>query len=64
MSIRPRMVLKLAGAGLVLLLLAGLAAPFVNADRYGERLRASLERALGGKKTAQRAPASRKPGPR
>jgi hypothetical protein len=38
---------KLAGAALALLLAAGLAAPYLSADRYGERLRGSLERALG-----------------
>jgi hypothetical protein len=40
-------VAKLAGAALALLLAAGLAAPYLSADRYGERLRGSLERALG-----------------
>ena len=53
MSIRPRLVLKLAGGGLGLLLAAGLAAPYVNADRYGERLRTSLERALGGNRRVE-----------
>lgn len=53
MTIRPRFVLKLAGAGIGLLLLVGLAAPYVNADRYGERLRASLERALGGNRRVE-----------
>jgi hypothetical protein len=38
---------KLAGAAVALLLAAGLAAPYFSADRYGERLRGSLERSLG-----------------
>lgn len=46
MKLRPRFA-KLAGAALALLLAAGLAAPYLSADRYGERLRGSLERALG-----------------
>ena len=53
MTLRPRLVLKVAGGGLGLLLLVGLAAPYVNADRYGERLRASLERALGGNRRVE-----------
>lgn len=53
MKTRVRFVLKLAGAALALLLVAGLAAPYLNADRYGERLRASLERALGGKRQVE-----------
>jgi hypothetical protein len=47
MKIRPGTVLKLAGAALALLLVAGIVAPYLGADRYGERLRGSLERALG-----------------
>ena len=47
MKRRPRLLLKCAGIGLGALLVAGLAAPYISADRYGERLRASLERALG-----------------
>ncbi|HYW42054.1 MAG TPA: hypothetical protein VE959_04305 [Bryobacteraceae bacterium] len=39
--------LKLAGVALALLLLAGLIAPFLTADQFGQRLRGSLERALG-----------------
>jgi hypothetical protein len=42
-----RLRVKLSGAALALLLAAGLAAPYLSADRYGERLRGSLERALG-----------------
>jgi hypothetical protein len=51
--VRPRLVLKLAGAALGLLLMAGLTAPYLSADRYGERLRASLERALGGNRRVE-----------
>ena len=47
MKIRMGTVLKIAGGGLALLLIAGLAAPHLSADRYGERLRNSLARALG-----------------
>ena len=42
-----RLMLKALGALLALLLAVGLAAPYVNAGQYGERLRRSLERALG-----------------
>ena len=38
---------KVAGIGLGLLLVLGLAAPYISANQYGERLRRSLERALG-----------------
>jgi hypothetical protein len=41
--------LQIAGAAMVLLLLVGLMVPYVNADRYGQRLKDSLERALGRK---------------
>ena len=47
MRLRVRLALKLAGAALALLLVFGLAAPYLSADRYGERLRGSLERSLG-----------------
>jgi hypothetical protein len=47
MKIRPGTLLKLAGALLALLLMVGIAAPYLGAGRYGERLRGSLERALG-----------------
>jgi hypothetical protein len=46
-KIRPGTVLKLAGAALALLLVVGIVAPYLGADRYGQRLRGSLERALG-----------------
>jgi hypothetical protein len=42
-----RRLLKLAGLALAALLVAGIAAPYFTADRYGERLRNSLQRALG-----------------
>ena len=38
---------KIAGAALLLLLLAGFLVPYVNADRYGQRLKWSLQRSLG-----------------
>ena len=47
MRIRPGTVVRIAGAGLALLLAVGIVAPYLGADRYGERLRGSLERALG-----------------
>ena len=53
MRIRPRTVLKLAAAAVGLLLAVGLAAPYLSADRYGERLRGSLERALGGNRRVE-----------
>ena len=39
-------VLRIAAAGLLLLLIAGVAAPFVRVDQYREQIRAGLERAL------------------
>ncbi|MBZ5584768.1 MAG: hypothetical protein LAQ30_21670 [Acidobacteriia bacterium] len=44
---------KLAGGALALLLVAGLVAPYLSADRYGARLRGSLERALGGNRRVE-----------
>jgi hypothetical protein len=44
---RSRWLLRYGGIGLGVALAAGLAAPYISADRYGERLRGSLERALG-----------------
>jgi hypothetical protein len=44
---RLRTVLKSIGAFVALLMVAGIVAPFLNADRYGKRLQWSLERALG-----------------
>lgn len=46
-KIRPALLLKIGGIGLAVLLAAGVAAPYINAGQYGERLRRSLERALG-----------------
>jgi hypothetical protein len=42
-----RKAFKLAGGILALLLLLGLAAPYITADRFGVRLQGSLQRALG-----------------
>ncbi|MGD0496863.1 MAG: hypothetical protein ABSC23_00340 [Bryobacteraceae bacterium] len=53
MKIRARIALKILGAAALLLLAAGVAAPYLSADRYGERLRASLERALGGNRRVE-----------
>jgi hypothetical protein len=44
-----KILLKSAGAVLALYALGSLAAPQISADSYGQRLRASLERALGRK---------------
>jgi len=52
-TIRPRLILMVAGAAAGLLLAAGLAAPYLSADRFGERLRSSLERALGGNRRVE-----------
>src|ERR1041384_7887394 len=45
---RPR-ILKALGWCVCLLLVAGLAAPYLAVDRYAERLQRSLERSLGRK---------------
>ena len=42
-----RLLFRVLGSLIVLLLLVGLIAPFFTADQYGLRLQASLERALG-----------------
>ena len=47
MKIGPGMVFKGAGAAAVVWLVVGLGAPYVNANPYADRLRASLSRALG-----------------
>src|SRR5882724_3194138 len=47
MKIRLRTVLRSVGAVLALLIVAGLVVPLLNADRYGQRLKSSLERSLG-----------------
>ncbi len=47
MRIRPRTIFRLLGALVVLLLVVGFGAPFLNADQYAARLRSSLSRALG-----------------
>jgi hypothetical protein len=44
-----RRLLKVLGWGLLLLIAAGLAAPYFSVDRYVQRLQASLERSLGRK---------------
>jgi hypothetical protein len=46
-KIRFRTVAIPASAAIGLLLAIGIAAPYVNADKYGERLRANLSRELG-----------------
>ncbi|MGA7834032.1 MAG: hypothetical protein WCA31_02375, partial [Acidimicrobiales bacterium] len=46
-KLRLGLVCKAAGIALAMLLVLGLAAPYINASQYGERLRGSLERALG-----------------
>jgi hypothetical protein len=45
MKLRP--VLKSIVAVMALLMVAGIVAPYLNADRYGQRLKWSLERSLG-----------------
>ena len=47
MKVRLRTIMKLAGAALLLLLAVALLIPYVNADRYGQRLQQSLSRTLG-----------------
>ncbi len=53
MKVSARFVFKWAGIGVGLVLLAGLVAPYVSGDRYRERLRGSLERALGGNRRVE-----------
>ena len=47
MKIRWRLLFKLLGIGIALVVAAGLIAPFLTADQFGKRLQASLESALG-----------------
>ncbi len=47
MKVRLRTVLQFTGAATALLLAACIAAPHLTVDQYGNRLKASLERALG-----------------
>ena len=47
MKIRLRTVLKTAAVMLMLLLIAGLAAPYLTANQYRGRLEGAIERALG-----------------
>jgi hypothetical protein len=42
-----RKAFRLAGIGVGLLLLLGVVAPYITADRFGDRLQGSLQRALG-----------------
>lgn len=44
---KVRRILQIAGCALGLLLIAAIVAPYIAADGYGERLKASLERSLG-----------------
>jgi hypothetical protein len=53
MKVRARLIAKIFGGAALLVLAAGVAAPYLNADRYGERLRAALERALGGNRQVE-----------
>jgi len=47
MKFRAGTVFKFAGIALLLIAAAGIVAPYINTGSYGERLRGSLERALG-----------------
>jgi AsmA family len=47
MKLRKRTMWRLAGAAVALVLAAGLVAPLLDADRFGERVKASLRDALG-----------------
>lgn len=49
MKTAARRAVRLAALGLVLLLAAGIAAPFISAERYRARIQAALEGALGRK---------------
>ncbi|MEK7403912.1 MAG: AsmA family protein [Acidobacteriota bacterium] len=46
MRLTRKTIWRLAGALLLLLVAAGIAAPYFNADRFGRRVQASLEKAL------------------
>jgi len=46
MKLRKKAIWRLAGTTVVVLLLAGIAAPFISADRFGRRIQASLEQAI------------------
>ena len=47
MKIRWRILLKLLAAAVLLLLIVGFGVPYLSAEKYSERLRGSLARALG-----------------
>jgi len=47
MKVRAGAVFKLSGLALTLVVVAGIVVPYINTGSYGERLRGSLERALG-----------------
>jgi hypothetical protein len=53
MSKITRKLFKWGGAAFVLLLVAAIAAPYLSADMFADSLRASLERALGGKRQVE-----------
>jgi len=56
MKLRPRLILKTAGAIVLLLLLAGIVAPFFTAEKYGQAA-TGVARACAGpaRRTAGRA---------
>jgi hypothetical protein len=47
MKLRARTIFKIAGIALALAVVAGVVLPYIDTGSYGERLRGSLERALG-----------------
>jgi len=47
MKVRTGTVWKLAGIAAAVVVAAGIVVPYINTGSYGERLRSSLERALG-----------------
>ncbi len=47
MKVRAATAFKLGGAALALVMAAGIVVPYIDTGSYGERLRGSLERALG-----------------
>lgn len=47
MKLRPKRIAKYAGLACVFILVAGIAAPYLSANRYAEQIRAGLETQLG-----------------
>ncbi len=53
MKLDAKTAFKVLGAAALAVAAIGVIAPYVSADRYGERLRVSIERALGGNRRVE-----------